>query len=670
MQLSEGARKQQRFICVAISVLVVFWFVCCISLYWSSPVYQLQIGQLYESRWLLSSLAVNVFFTYLFLYSPSVILFSALFVCTQYTIIYCAISFFVYVIDSLNISAYSIESRHAEIVQYLRISLTLIFLSLLGFILSILHLRRLVILAWRSQQCAPIAHRRLIQCCSALHGALALFSIYVCSETISFKTTYVQSYTMQQLCCALLALILALLQGILQTRCNPLITTTIAIMNICQLAQELAHAWNAYYVCIYIKSLAAHVGDDLFFDQVMISITLLVHGFRLVLCALVIAALCRIAFDEEMNRHIVFKPDPERLISISEVSQASRADECASARFFYAAATLSVAYIFVDVGYFCMRSARRTLTASTGISLFYAFFIALSFHLYRKRRIAIALKVCSVFAIVLCNSALHTIYMFGQELLLGSLSEKMFSSRSNALLHGADIFLALFSAVLAIKSLRFDMRTVLLHHRLLSQPSCINGPLKMLNYLANINILTVAFEFSLILVMKFGWRMSDPAVNFGVLDWISVLSTCVLQKWVCMYERYQSCLIVLVLQLVVECLTTLSFLSAQTNYIQLMLSLARSRADIDKLRQLLPIDHIIIVLTDHGLQVLQWAVALCSLGFSLVVLDEVVTERDPDTPAENRNEASRVDGLMLTGVDNVLFENDTVHILSTGTGGE
>lgn len=74
--------------------------------------------------------------------------------------------------------------------------------------------------------------------------------------------------------------------------------------------------------------------------------------------------------------------------------------------------------------------------------------------------------------------------------------------------------------------------------------------------------------------------------------------------------------------------------------------------------------------TDHGLQVLQWAVALCSLGFSLVVLDEVVTERDPDTPAENRNEASRVDGLMLTGVDNVLFENDTVHILSTGTGGE
>ncbi|KHN79959.1 hypothetical protein Tcan_17619 [Toxocara canis] len=659
MQLSEGTRRQQRFICSAISVVVLFWFVCCISLYWSSPVSQLQVGQLYESRWLLSSLAVNVFFAYLFLQSPSLVLFSALFVSTQYSVVYCVISFFVYIIDSLNISAYSSQSRRTEIVRYLRISLTLIVLSLLGFVLSILHLRRLVVLAWRSEQCAPIVRRRLIQCCSALHAALALFSIYVCSEMISLKTTYVQSYTVQQLCCALLALVLALLQGVLQTRCNRFITTTVAIMNVCQLAQELAHAWNAYYVCIYIKSIAVHVGDDLFFDQVMISITLLVHGFRLLLCALSIAALCRTAFGEEMDRRIVFTHDPSRLTTASEVTQASKVDEYASARFFYGAAMLSLAYVVVDVGYFCVRSVRRMLTASTGISLFYTFFIALSFHLYRKRHIAIALKVCCVFAIVLCNSALHTVYMFAQEVLIGSMQQKFLSNITSALLHGADIFLALCSAALAIESLRFGTRTVLLHHTLLSQPSCINGPLKMLSHLATINIMTVAFEFSLILIMKFGWKMSDPAVNFGVLDWISVLSTCVLQKWVCMYERYQSCLLILILQLVVECLTTLSFLSAQTNYIQLMLSLARSHADIEKLRKLLPIDHIIIVLTDHGLQVLQWAVALCSLGFSMVVFDEVVTQREPSDPRETPVESN-----VLTGVDNVIFENDSVHILS------
>lgn len=42
--------------------------------------------------------------------------------------------------------------------------------------------------------------------------------------------------------------------------------------------------------------------------------------------------------------------------------------------------------------------------------------------------------------------------------------------------------------------------------------------------------------------------MNDPSINFGIHDWISVLSTFVLQKWVCLYERYQSCLLILILQ--------------------------------------------------------------------------------------------------------------------------
>lgn len=39
-------------------------------------------------------------------------------------------------------------------------------------------------------------------------------------------------------------------------------------MNSCQLAQELAHAWSTYYVCIYMKSVAVHVDSNLLFDQV------------------------------------------------------------------------------------------------------------------------------------------------------------------------------------------------------------------------------------------------------------------------------------------------------------------------------------------------------------------------------------------------------------------
>ncbi|VDK50285.1 unnamed protein product [Anisakis simplex] len=216
---------------------------------------------------------------------------------------------------------------------------------------------------------------------------------------------------------------------------------------------------------------------------------------------------------------------------------------------------LSIAYIIIDIAYFYIQSARRVLTASTGISLFYTFFIALSFYIYRKRHIAVAL-------------------------------------------------------------------------------------------------------------MKFGWKISDPAVNFGVLDWISVLSTCVLQKWVCMYERYQSCLIILVLQLVVESLTTLSFLSAQTSYIQLVLSLTRSPTDIDKLKRLLPIDHLVVVLIDHGLQIFQWLIALCSLGFSLIIADEMITEPQSSTRNSHDDaiEISHPEAHSIPRLENVLFENDCVQI--------
>lgn len=668
MQLPHSYRRQHLFISAAITVIVVFWFFCCISLYWNSPVYQLKVGQLYESRWLLSSLAVNAFFTYLFLQSPCVVLFSALFVSTQYAIVYSAISLFVYTVDSINIYTYSPEGHRTEVIQYLRISITLVVLSILGFSLSIFHLRRLIYTAWESQQCTPLTapvHRRFVQVCSALHSALSVFSIYVCSEMISLKTTYVQSYIVQQLCCALLALMLALIQRIFQNRTNRVIAAVIVVINACQFAQELAHAWNAYYVCIYIKSLAPHVGENIVFDQVMISITLLVHGVRLLLCALIIAQFSGQAFGKEVNRQVLFIHNPELLTSATEVARAAHNDAANSQSLFCLSAVISLLYVAVDIGYFCASSARRTLTASTGISLFYTLFIALSFHLYRRKHLMIALKVSAVFSIVLCNSAAHTIYVFVQDIWLGAMIIKVMAGATAAVLHGFELFLSICSLILGIATLRFSTRTVLLHTTLQTQPACIKNPLKMVDHLATINILTVALEFSLILIMKFGWKMGDPAVNFGVLDWISALSACVLQKWVVKYERYQSCLIILVLQLVAESLTTLPFLAAQTGYIQLMLSLARS-ANLDKLRQVLPIDHIIIILTDHALQVLQWAVALCSLGFSLILLEETVTEEIPPSlpPPSTLNgvtDSSRV--AFQAGIDNVVFDDDSVQIV-------
>ncbi|VDN58409.1 unnamed protein product [Dracunculus medinensis] len=494
-----------------------------------------------------------------------------------------------------------------------------------------------------------------------------LLELTCLSGSMPFITFYIQSYVVQQLCCASLALIMAIVQSVLQKRSTRIINITIVVMNSCQLAQELAHAWSTYYVCIYMKSVAVHVDSNLLFDQVMISITLLIHGCRLILCALVTASLSGYAFEEEMLKRIIFQPDPDRLVSVAQAAQASRHDELCSLFLFLESVILALAYIALDISYFTLNITRRTLTASTGISLFYALFLALSFHIYRRDHITIALKVGCVFAIILLNCSLHTIYMFGEEFLIGTLNIKLFS---------VDLIIAVYSTFIAIHCLRFNTRTILTHTVLQSQPSCISALLKMLNHLATINFLTLTLEFSLILIMKVGWKMNDPSINFGIHDWISVLSTFVLQKWVCLYERYQSCLLILILQLVVECITTLSFLSAQTNYIQLMISLARSNANINRLRQLLPVDHIIIILvyTDHSLQVLQWAISLCSLGFSLIVLNEIVVDKNetngdlhPTVAVTNephmapKNEPISING--LNGFNNNAFEDDTIQIV-------
>lgn len=58
--------------------------------------------------------------------------------------------------------------------------------------------------------------------------------------------------------------------------------------------------------------------------KVMISITLLIHGCRLILCALVTASLSGYAFEEEMLKRIIFQPDPDRLVSVAQAAQASR----------------------------------------------------------------------------------------------------------------------------------------------------------------------------------------------------------------------------------------------------------------------------------------------------------------------------------------------------------
>lgn len=91
------------------------------------------------------------------------VLFSALFVANQYTIVYSIISFFVYTIDSINISIHSPEGRRNDIIQYLRLSVILIFLSLLGFLLSIYHIRRLILFAWEHQNIVPFVQKRLVQ---------------------------------------------------------------------------------------------------------------------------------------------------------------------------------------------------------------------------------------------------------------------------------------------------------------------------------------------------------------------------------------------------------------------------------------------------------------------------------------------------------------------------
>lgn len=74
------------------------------------------------------------------------------------------------------------------------------------------------------------------------------------------------------------------------------------------------------------------------------------------------------------------------------------------------------------------------------------------------------------------------------------------------------------------------------------------------------------------------------------------------------------------------------------------------------------------------MQVLQWAISLCSLGFSLIVLNEIVVDKNetngdlhPTVAVTNephmapKNEPISING--LNGFNNNAFEDDTIQIV-------
>uniref|UniRef100_A0A0R3RS73 G protein-coupled receptor n=1 Tax=Elaeophora elaphi TaxID=1147741 RepID=A0A0R3RS73_9BILA len=190
---------------------------------------------------------------------------------------------------------------------------------------------------------------------------------------------------------------------------------------------------------------------------------------------------------------------------------------------------------------------------------------------------------------------------------------------------GAYFFLAIGLIVLSAKSTLFCFRTITQHTPLCTQSVAIIGPLRWLTNLAYALIVTVSIEILFTALMyKFFSTRIDFVLGTELFLWINSISTCLLQIWVCKHERFQRCVIILIVQLISDCLTTLLLILVQASIVQTVVIMMTRHSRT--FRHTSP--RIIYIVIDHVLQIVQWALNICSLGLALVVLDRVETEDD------------------------------------------
>ncbi|VDK79499.1 unnamed protein product [Onchocerca ochengi] len=296
-----------------------------------------------------------------------------------------------------------------------------------------------------------------------------------------------------------------------------------------------------------------------------------------------------------------------------QASRADTADKEESKLIFCGVAILSAVAITTDIAYNIFTEVQRI--GSTGISLLY--------------------KLLVVLSIAILNSSVHTIYTYAEALFTNQLYDIINKSIRNY------FFISLGLTVLSIKSAIYCFRTITGHTALYAQPITIIVPLRWLTFLAYIliTVITIEIVFTVIMYRFFSTKL-DLVLGTKLFLWVNTISTCLLQIWICKYERFQRCVIILVVQLISDCLTTLLLIMVQANIVKTVITIMTLRSKTFQHANA----RIFYIAVDHILQIIQWVLNICSLGVTLIVLDAT------ETGGDDSNEA----------VDNLAFFSDEI----------
>ncbi|VDM99609.1 unnamed protein product [Thelazia callipaeda] len=219
MDIPVANKNSLSYFLLSSSIILFLWTLSSLATY-TIPY---QVAVLLECRWLLASLLVTCFFTYLFVNIRSSVMFTVTYVSAQYCLAYSTVST---IICSINIHHVLINWSEDEQLK----------------------------LASNSDQAMQKSERKMqMLICSLVHiilGGINLFSCYKFMKNIPFASSFI----VQQICCTFSSLLIARMQWQFRDYINTYISRFIVIMNVCQLVQELTYAYSTFMMMMFVNN--------------------------------------------------------------------------------------------------------------------------------------------------------------------------------------------------------------------------------------------------------------------------------------------------------------------------------------------------------------------------------------------------------------------------------
>ncbi len=631
------------------------WSVVCFGMYVYASGYH--VNTLYEARWMLSTLMITAFVCILFHFYRSEAVFISCWISNIYTLCACFVTAVIYGLNFHRSSTHKMNIHHRKIMTpgrqpYMVLSLCLIILSLFGLGAVIwLSFRIYRLATWHFKNISIRKHLRLnLFIISAGQWWLAVFTIYVTKQVIVLKQSIIHTYMIQELYCGLVLLALSMHQMFFLFRPNKVALKFVLFLNVCQLLQELFYAWNAYYVSLYIRSQSHRFQVGMNFDQVLMTLNFVGHMFRMAFCAYTSWALINLMPVGLRLTSSFLQVDINRGILKFVILLA------ASSLF------LSACHVLMDILYASMDHIYRSLIAFTGISVFYASIIGISLSIFLRCRQSIFLVFGAVFAMLLVGVSIHALYIYFETSFAGILLKHLENLGRNktvpSVLHYFEGIFALAGLILGSITAYFLLRILKMESAHESRDK-IGRPLKWLWKQGLLLLLSIFLEASCLVFVKVQWKVHDTTQSYGVLDMISTFIMSLLQLYIS--YRHNSHIsypmIVLFFLLLAEVLTTFSYLSAYTSYIQFLIMIVRmmspksspeharrparplnlpknitesltttvlpTTTQVSPLMDLFPISQITLVVLSHVIQLVQWGLAISSLVCTSMCLEQM-----------------------------------------------